>query len=110
MEPLCACPQITTLNVEADMGAEPLWCAVCGDNLDPYDFPFSSDLQAELTIWANDFGSWVDWETEQLIPGAQFTEVAHNQAGRMLTTKVQETLGSNYQVKFIPSMMYQAND
>ncbi|CAH0418369.1 hypothetical protein [Periweissella ghanensis] len=108
MEQLCACSQIKTLNIEADMGADPLWCAVCGDNLDTYDVPLTADLQAALNTWANDFGSWVDWETEQLIPGEQFTEVAHNQAGRVLTTKVQAELGTAYQVNFIPSTMYQA--
>lgn len=108
MEQLCNCSQIKILNVEADMGADPLWCAVCGDNLDTFDVPLTANLQAELNTWANAFGSWVDWETEQLIPGEQFTEVAYNQVGRALTAKVKVELGTDYQVNFNPSTMYQA--
>ncbi|MCM0599363.1 hypothetical protein [Periweissella fabalis] len=107
MDQICACPQISIINVEAEMGADPLWCAKCDYNLDTYDLPLTPTLQAELTIWTNSFGSWVDWETEQLIAGEQFTEVSHNQGGRILASKIQAELGNEYQVIFIASNMYQ---
>lgn len=106
MERICGCKKIITLKVEADMGADPLWCAVCNYNLDIEDIELPNDLKAELFLWVNDFASWIDWETDALIEGQEAVEMTHNQRGLQLTEIVKEELKGKYEVLFSASKMY----
>jgi hypothetical protein len=37
--------------IEADFSADPIWCNVCGENLDIDDFQISEELKDELFDW-----------------------------------------------------------
>lgn len=106
MEGICDCNKVVSLKVEADMGADPLWCAICNYNLDIEDIELPDQLTADLFAWVNDFASWVDWETDTLIEDQEAVEAAHNERGLQLTEIVKETLKGQYEVIFSPSKMY----
>lgn len=105
----CSCLQLTNLNLEADMGADPLWCAICGENLDLYDLPLSAILQQSLMTWANDYGSWIDWQTQRPLANGSELEGAHNAAGLALLPQVQAEVGPKINVNFVPSTLCQAS-
>lgn len=106
MERLCDCFKLTSLTLEADMGADPLWCSVCGYNLDLYDLALDTSLEQRLMTWVNAFGSWVDWETERVLPNEEGLEINHNQTGAQLLPQIQEAFGESISVTFKPSKMY----
>lgn len=102
----CQCSHVTDLTLTADMGADPLWCGICGDNLDLYDLPLAPQLQQKLMLWANAYGSWVDWSTQQVIAGAKQLEKHHNLQGAELQGQVQAQVGPKIKVTFVPSQLY----
>lgn len=106
MTTLCGCKETTKLKVEADMGADPIWCAVCNYNLDLEEIELSAELAKDLFIWVNDYASWVDWETETLIEGQEAVEADHNQRGEELTKLAQQELNGQYEVEFKSSNLY----
>lgn len=106
MSLLCDCKEIKTLKVEADMGADPIWCDVCHYNFDIEDLELSATLKKDLFSWVNDYASWVDWTTETLIEGQEEAEILHNQRGEELTVFVRKELAGQYKVVFSPSEMY----
>lgn len=106
MEKICGCNKVVSLKVEADMGADPLWCAICNYNLDIEDIELPAQLTEDLFTWVNDFASWVDWELDTLIEGQEQVEEAHNQRGLQLTEDVKKVLKGQYEVTFSPSKMY----
>ncbi|WP_352231216.1 hypothetical protein [Peribacillus sp. SI8-4] len=75
-----------SLKVEADFSADPIWCNVCGFNLDMDDFPLSEELKEELFNWVQNYKE---------IPIDE-----HNKMGTDLTAKVKEELGRDYPIIF----------
>lgn len=75
------------LNVEADFSADPLWCSVCGYNLDIDDFPLTEELKEELFNWIQNFKE---------VPMAE-----HNKIGMQLTIWIKEEIGKDYPITFI---------
>lgn len=71
-----------TLKIEADYSADPIWCNVCGYNLDIDDFSLSDDLIDELFNWIRDY---------KKIPMD-----LHNKLGKELTEKVKAEIGKDY--------------
>jgi hypothetical protein len=69
-----------TLKIEADFSADPIWCNVCGDNLDIDDFTLSE----ELFNWIRDY---------KKIPMD-----LHNKLGKELTEKVKVGIGKDYPI------------
>lgn len=106
MGALCDCKEVKVIKVQADMGADPLWCQVCHYNFDVEDIDLPDELSRDLFVWVNDFASWVDWETEALLEGMEAEEVLHNQRGMELTEQVKEQVKGQYEVVFSPSAMY----
>lgn len=106
MGTLCDCKEVKIIKVQADMGADPLWCQVCHYNFDIEDIDLPEDLSAALFVWVNDFANWVDWETDTLLEGKEADEALHNQQGSELTERVKEQLKGQYEVVFSPSTMY----
>ena len=98
----CACQKLKTVKVEADISADPLWCAKCFANLDSDGFSLSSALRQDLFEWVRNYGTWIDWETEGVVVGGIALEAAHNTRGAELTELVKHEL-PQFDVVFSPS-------
>lgn len=48
LENLCKCEFTNSFKIEADFGADPIWCNQCGWNLDIEEFPLTDNLKVEL--------------------------------------------------------------
>jgi hypothetical protein len=72
----------STLKIEADFSADPIWCNECGDNLDIDDFILSEGLKEELFNWVRDY------KKNQMD--------LHNKVGKQLTEKVKAEIGKKY--------------
>ncbi|MDV6378447.1 hypothetical protein ORD22_09445 [Sporosarcina sp. GW1-11] len=106
MDQLCNCEDFFQIKIEADVGADPLWCAVCGYNLEMDKFTLSNPLKEQLRAWIDDYGSWINWDYDSLIEGGKIIEKDHNELGLRLTEKVKKELKGKYEVVFSPSKMY----
>ena len=103
----CFCVEKETfaLKIEGDIGADPIWCNLCGCNLDLEDVPISIQLKSELIDWVNNYGEWIDWNKDSLAPNGIEMEEIHNKQGEKLTEKVVKELRGKYSIKFSPSTM-----
>ena len=45
LKDVCNCEFTNVFKIEVDFDADPIWCSVCGWNLDLDDFPLSDDLK-----------------------------------------------------------------
>lgn len=101
----CLCKKIKTcdLKVEGDVAADPIWCNICGCNLDIEVIPITNELKEELMKWMVTYGEWIDWSEDKLIPNGAQLEEHHNRTGRELTIKVRKELGEEYTVIFSPA-------
>ena len=99
---LCLCKELKTLKVEADMGADPLWCNECYANLEVDEFPMSDALKDGLLEWGDAYGTWIDWETDGLVAGGVAMEQQHNERGAELAEKVKLAM-AQYEIVFSPS-------
>ena len=89
----CFCKeQSYDLMLEADIGADPIWCSKCGCNLDIDDVPLSQELKKELYIWVENYSETVLDESEYVYKVAQ----NHNKIGLKLLEKVQKEFGVRY--------------
>ncbi|GAE37420.1 hypothetical protein [Halalkalibacter akibai] len=106
----CFCEQEDTLDlkIEGDVGAEPIWCSKCGCNFDLEDISFSNELKDELGSWANEYGNWIDWDKDKIVPAGIEMEEEHNKKGIILTDKVKKELGGKYRITFSSSTMARA--
>ncbi|MFJ7840162.1 hypothetical protein ACIQXG_11825 [Lysinibacillus sphaericus] len=80
MGSLCNCKELVQIKVEADIGADPLWCKVCGFNVDMEKMEISDSLKIQLR-------SWINWDSNSLIVGGENLEKQHNEIGPRLTEK-----------------------
>lgn len=103
----CKCKQITKITLEADFGSDPIWCSVCGYNLDLEELEISEELRQAIFIWENQFGEWLDLETDELEEDKQPLEEAFNLRGQELLMQLQKQLGHQYEFTFEPSTMYE---
>lgn len=106
---LCGCQKIKQLKVEADISADPLWCARCYSNLNLEDFKIPNGLKQELQRWIYDYGTWIDWENDGIVPGGVLLEEQHNVRGIALTEKVKQVLEGQYEIVFSPSTFAKRN-
>ncbi|ETT82305.1 hypothetical protein MKZ08_06430 [Viridibacillus sp. FSL R5-0477] len=90
------------LIVEADY-ADPIWCGECRFNLDLDDFNLPKDLLNKLSNWSEDYGDWIDWETDKRFSNANTLISQHNIVGLKLTEKIRVELGENYTITFSPT-------
>lgn len=103
MVDLCNCDQTVNLKVEADIGADAIWCAKCYANIDIDLVPLSIELKSELAKWIFQYGEWIDWNTDGIVQNGVELEVKHNKQGLRLTEKVRKELTGKYEVSFSPS-------
>jgi hypothetical protein len=101
----CCCENGETndLKIEADVGADPIWCNRCGCNLDIEGVPISNELGEELSSWAMKYGEWFDWDKDKLLPNGLEMEDDFNQKGVTLVEKLKQEIEGNYKIKFLPS-------
>ncbi|QOV10217.1 hypothetical protein [Viridibacillus arvi] len=109
MVDLCSCNKIYNLKVEADIGADPIWCNKCYSNFDIEDVPISIKLKVELQEWILQYGKWIDWKNDGIVPNGVELEEIHNKEGLILTEKVQKELAGKYKVSFSPSTFAKRN-
>lgn len=93
---------IKKTKVEADFSAEPLWCTECFANLECDVFSLPEELVTALYEWVDDYGTWIDWETDGVVAGGVELEAAHNKRGAELTELVKQEL-PQFDVVFSPS-------
>ena len=105
MGSLCNCKELVQIKEEADIGSDPLWCKVCGFNLDMDKMEISHSLKIQLRSWISDYGVWINWDTDSIIVGGENLEKQHNEIGLTLTEKVMSEL-KNKKIVFQPSSMY----
>ncbi|MFJ7667112.1 hypothetical protein ACIQXI_08380 [Lysinibacillus sp. NPDC097195] len=105
MGSLCNCKELVKIKVEADIGSDPLWCKVCGFNLDIDKMEISHSLKIQLRSWIIDYGVWINWDFDTLIVGGENLEKQHNETGLRLTEKVMSEL-KNKKIVFQPSSMF----
>ena len=99
----CGSHKLKKLRVQADISADPLWCDRCLTNLDIDDFSLSKGLKQDLQEWIYDYGKWIDWENDGIVPNGVLLEQQHNDRGAELTKKVKQALEGQYEVVFFPS-------
>lgn len=100
----CRCHEIRQIRVEADISADALWCDRCLTNLAAEDFIQSVELKRELQLWINDYGTWIDWKNDGIMPNGVMLERQHNERGGALAAKVKRALEGKYSVVFSPSV------
>jgi hypothetical protein len=106
LKDFCNCKITNSFKFEADFSADPIWCNVCGWNLDIEDFPLSDKLQEELIEWVKEYGKWIDLETDTLIENGLNLVENHNEKGLQLFQEVKKQLGEKYPIVFVPSKSY----
>ncbi|MET3728078.1 hypothetical protein ABID52_001659 [Fictibacillus halophilus] len=103
MECFCDKPKIFELKLEADVGADPIWCNQCECNLDIDELPISEELRESVMNWAMQYGKWIDWDNDELCENGLVLEAEHNQLGQTLSENLQIELGETTTVRFSPS-------
>lgn len=100
---LCTCDVTYDLRVEADIGADAIWCNKCLCNFEITYVPISNKLRSELAEWISKYGEWIDWANDGIVPNGIELEEVHNKQGVKLTEKVKKELEGKYKVSFKPS-------
>ncbi|MDQ0160758.1 hypothetical protein [Alkalibacillus salilacus] len=103
MRCLCKQKEVKELKIEADVGADPIWCDRCHCNLDVEEIPISLNLKLRLMKWIGDYGKWIDWDKDGIVSNGVELEKTHNKEGLKLTEEVQKELEGKYKVSFSPS-------
>ena len=88
LKDVCKCAFTNSFKLEADFAADPIWCNVCGWNIDIDELPLTDNLKDNLYQWIKQY---------KKIPMNE-----HNAIGQSLTEKVKEELGSEYRIIYIP--------
>lgn len=101
----CCCEQNNTdeLKIEGDLSSDPFWCSRCGCNLDIDEISLSAELKEELSEWMANYGSWINWNTDKLVPNGIALEDKHNKQGVKLAAKAKKELAGKYKIRFLPS-------
>lgn len=99
----CNCDETYNLRVEADIGADAIWCNKCLCNFCISYVPITDELKSELAEWISKYGEWIDWDNDGIVSNGIELEELHNQQGLMLTEKVKKELEGKYNVSFKPS-------
>lgn len=99
----CSCYETMDVKVEADSGADAIWCNRCNSNFNLEDIRISAKLKIALATWSGTYGAWIDWKNDGIFPGGVELEAQHNREGLTLTKKVQQELPPNDKVTFSPS-------
>ena len=97
LKDVCKFKFTNSYKFEADFSADPIWCNICGGNLEIEEFPLSDKLQKELLEWVSEYGKWIDLETDLLKENGLKLQEKHNEKGLRLFQKVKKQLGEDIQ-------------
>lgn len=93
----CFCKEESyDLVVEADFGADPIWCGKCGCNLNLEEIPLTEKLKDELMSWVQAYSKSVIDESEYIYEVTH----QHNKDGIKLAEKVKSELGDKYTISY----------
>jgi hypothetical protein len=96
----CKCNETYDLKVEADIGADAIWCNKCYYNFEIEYVPISIELKSELMEWISNYGEWIDWDNDGIVPSGIELEEKHNRQGLKLTEKVKKNSKENIKFRF----------
>ncbi|OGO78693.1 MAG: hypothetical protein A2Y23_03585 [Clostridiales bacterium GWB2_37_7] len=97
------CGNNSKLKLEAEFAVDPIWCEDCGSAIDLYTFPLTSSLKEDLLKWGNDYGKWIDFETDSLVINGIELEEEFNKNGNKLAERIKGELGEKFTVTYSPS-------
>lgn len=101
----CGCKSETySLKVEADYTADPIWCNICGWNLDIDDIPLSNKLKEAFLEWALAYDKLIDRDIVKAVNNKDETLEKHNEKGFELTEKLKKELSAKFSVVFVKSI------
>ncbi|KOO48689.1 hypothetical protein [Viridibacillus arvi] len=90
------------LIVEADF-TDPIWCGKCRANFEIEEFDLSINLLDSFSSWSENYGEWIDWDTDKRLPNADELISKFNKEGLRLTEQLRDELGESYTITFSPS-------
>ncbi|NBI31054.1 hypothetical protein [Chengkuizengella marina] len=100
----CGCQNPTTdLKLEAEFFTDPIWCTICGYNLDLEDLSVSPELLENIEKWASRYGEWIDYDRDTLVTRGIELENKHNEEGQKIYKMLKNELGTKYTLIFSPS-------
>jgi len=95
------CSHRRAYKVEADF-ADPIWCADCNWNLDIDDFSISDELREEFDQWVEQYQKKIRLQKKCSSPNLLQFVSEHNEIGRRLAERLEQELGGNVSVTFVP--------
>lgn len=103
MKRICDCENLKRIAIEADVGADPTWCATCRYNIELNEFTISDQLKHDFYEWVSRFVEWIDWEMDTLSTEWEVKERQYNREGDVLSKRLHVEFGETYEIEFIPS-------
>lgn len=100
MDEFCSCEKLTHIKVEADFYTDPLWCSICGYNLDIDAFPLRELLKERLISWITEYETLLEEHSNTLPSEYEFNKRRHNQVGLELTEEIKKDIGHQYNISF----------
>lgn len=100
MNEFCSCERLTHIKVEADFYTDPLWCSICGYNLDIDEFPLRELIKEKLMLWGEKYEDVLEENSHQSSFEYELNKREYNQVGLELTEEIKKDIGHQYNISF----------
>lgn len=100
MNEFCSCERLTHIKVEADFYTDPLWCSICGYNLDIDEFPLTELIKEKLMLWVEKYEDVLGENSHQSSFEYELNKREYNQVGLELTEEIKKDIGHQYNISF----------
>lgn len=100
MNGFCSCERLTHIKVEADFYTDPLWCSICGYNLDIDEFPLTELIKEKLMLWVEKYEDVLGRNFHQSSFEYELNKRDYNQVGLELTEEIKKDIGHQYNISF----------
>lgn len=100
MNEFCSCERLTHIKVEADFYTDPLWCSICGYNLDIDEFPLRELIKKKLMLWVEKYEDVLEENSHQSSFEYELNKHEYNQVGLELTEEIKKDIGHQYNISF----------
>lgn len=100
MNEFCSCERLTHIKVEADFYTDPLWCSICGYNLDIDEFPLTELIKEKLMLWVEKYEAVLGGNFHQSSFEYELNKREYNQVGLELTEEIKKDIGHQYNISF----------
>lgn len=100
MNEFCSCERLTHIKVEADFYIDPLWCSICGYNLDMDEFPLRELIKEKLMLWVEKYEDVLEENFHQSSFEYELNKRDYNQVGLELTEEIKKDIGHQYNISF----------